>query len=161
MKLPTWAGDYPRSFPSHSHRPERRWVMLLDCFACRDVASGLEELQVVFSLPGEELTVYRGDPPPASSVDVRAVYSLGSADLPAVPTGRVFVQAEAPGAAATAGTSAGYAVESEPPYAPNSAWLVASDGSIATALRNLGALAEIEGVASVEPQMLRPATRRG
>ena len=160
MKLPTWAGDYPRSFPSHSRRPERRYVMLLDCFACRDVASGLEELQVVFSLPGEELTVYRGDSPPASSVDVRAVYSLGSADSPAVPTGRVFVQAEAPGAA-IAGTSAGYAVESEPPYAPNSAWLVASDGSIATALRNLGALAEIEGVASVEPQMLRPATQRG
>ena len=62
---------------------------------------------------------------------------------------------------AEAVTPLGYEVESVPPYAPDAAWLVASDRSIASALSNLKALMATPGLESVEPQMLRPAKSRG
>lgn len=113
------------------------------------------------SLPGEDLAVFAGPPPADVDAEVRPVYAFSETELPAVPTGRVFVQHEAEVDLAERVKGPGYEVESVPPWAPQAAWLVATDGSIATALQNLEALMTLDGIVSVEPQMLRPAARRG
>jgi hypothetical protein len=53
-----------------------------------------------------------------------------------------------------------YRIESVPAYAPHAAWLIARDGEISTALAGLESLIALDGLASVEPQMLRPVSRR-
>jgi hypothetical protein len=126
-------------------------------------------MPVLAALPAEGISVFGGSPRVLGN-DVqplcRPVYSFSDAEPPAVPTGRVFVQLgkdesrESVSLAELVGR-AGYEVESVPPYAPNAAWVVASDGKIASALANLERLIATPGIESVEPQMLRPAAYRG
>ncbi len=137
--------------------------MLRDCFAGSSGAAGLEGLSVLATLPGEGMSVFarlHSDLPGAVAADCRPVYAFSDNVSPAIPTGHVFVQAATDVNLAEIVTPLGYEIESVPPYAPNAAWIVASDRSIASALSNLKALMAANGLESVEPQMLRPVTFR-
>lgn len=155
--------DCPNSFPSHSRGGAPRYRSRSGCFAARTGAPGLEGARVLWSLRSEGLSVYAGAPPVSVAAEAacRPVYALSDDEPPAIPTGRVFVQATEGIDLAGVVAPLGFAVESVPPYAPHAAWLTASDGSIATSLANLSALMAADGIASVEPQMLRPAADRG
>jgi hypothetical protein len=86
-----------------------------------------------------------------------------SAATIAVPTGRVFVRLTGETSIATRAadiTKAGYLIEEQLAYAPNSAWVRAADGTIASALRQLDSLGSLPGVERVEPQLIRAAIRR-
>ena len=88
------------------------------------------------------------------------VYAFSENMPPAIPTGRIFVQEASDINLSEIVERLGYEIESIPRYAPNSAWIVASDRSIATALSNLQDLMATTGLESVEPQMLRPSRFR-
>lgn len=81
----------------------------------------------------------------------------------AVPTGRAFVrfavEDRAEGHRAELEAS-GYRLEDVPAYAPHAAWIRHRSGDIATALRTIGSVERIPGVAHVEPQFLAEATGR-
>lgn len=97
--------------------------------------------------------------PPRHSPDARmtAVYVLKPGNVPAVPTGLVFVRFRK-------GTIApdhriplqevGYTIESSPPYAPHTAWVRSTSGNIGEALAGISRLEAIPEVENVEPQMM-------
>jgi hypothetical protein len=81
----------------------------------------------------------------------------------AVPTGRVLVRFQSGASAESRSTDiaqAGYHIEETLAHAPNTAWVRAADGSIATALRGLGRLQSLAQVERIEPQLIRAAVRR-
>ncbi len=162
--MPVSFRDYPDSFPSHSRPSAPIYRMRDDCFAGLSGAAGLEGMSVLATLPAEGISVFAGPHSAltgAAEAECRPVYAFSGKVPPAIPTGRVFVQGTKDVNLAETVTPLRYEVESVPPYAPHAAWIVASDGSIASALSNLKALMAATGLESVEPQMLRPATLRG
>lgn len=81
----------------------------------------------------------------------------------AVPTGRALVRFSEGVAADDQRdelAKAGYAVEEILRYAPHAAWVRASSGEIADALRDLSRLEELAQVENVEPQLLSEAAPR-
>ena len=137
--------------------------MRRDCFACRDDVAEFAGMPVLATLPAERIMVVSSPHDTiecAISTECRPVYAFSRDAPPAIPTGRVFVQSAKGVNLAETLEPLNYEIESVPPYAANVAWIVASDGSIASALSNLHALMAANGIESVEPQMLRPATYR-
>ena len=103
-----------------------------------------------------------GSRSPDSGPVYQPVGQTGSATI-AVPTGRVLVRLTGETSIATRAadiTTAGYLIEEQLAYAPNTAWVRAADGTIASALRRLEALGSLPGVQHVEPQLIRAAIRR-
>jgi len=163
MSLPPPFAAYPESFLGHSEHRERRYQIRAECFACPGDVPGLAPERVLYALPAENLVVCSGTPPVVDDSErfvPRPVYALSETEPPAVPTGRVFVQAGEGFDLAERVATVGYAVESVPAYAPRSAWLVARDGEISSALAGLENLMALDGIESVEPQILRPSVRR-
>lgn len=155
--------EYPFSFPAHSDPAARQFRMRRDCFACPDDKEELARLPVLAHLPGEGVKVVAGrldEMDRSHWADCRPVYAFSDHELPAIPTGRVFVQRAPEIDLAAILKPLNYQVESVPEYAPTAAWIVASDGSIASALSGLGRLLAADGIEAVEPQMLRPASPR-
>ena len=126
-------------------------------FARHGEPLGEEEAEVVFE--PEQITIVRGSPatPLAPGQALRPVYApLGGGSL-AVPTGQVFLRfraGETVAAHREALQHAGFTITRELDYAPEGAWVCASSGSIAESLSGLTALRSIDGVESVEPQLL-------
>ena len=134
-----------------------------DCFAGPSNVAGLQEMSVLATLPAEGISVFAGPHSAltgATKAECRPVYAFSGNEPPAIPTGRVFVQAAKDVNLAETVTRLRYEVESVPPYAPNAAWIVANDHLIGSALSNLNALMTASGLESVEPQLLRPATTK-
>ena len=93
-----------------------------------------------------------------SFLQISPVYALEPDGDRAVPSGRLFVRFEAGVQAITRSDDlarAGYEVLDIPQYASQTAWVRATDGDIAAALRGLDRLERVEDVENVEPQMLR------
>lgn len=137
--------------------------MRCDCFAALSDAAGLEGVSVLANFPEEGISVF-GRPLSAlatsGEAEYRPVYAFSENQPPAIPTGRIFVQRAQGANLGEIVKALGYEIEDTPLYAPNSAWIVASDGSIASALSNLQDLMAAAGLESVEPQMLRPLNFR-
>ena len=121
--------------------------------------------------------VYRGDAPTADEVGMREVderelgerevtpvYSLGGPGGMAVPTGRVFLRLNAGkefSECAKMLRGAGFEAAECSASAAHAGWAVAESHSIADALRSIDRLATIPDLERAEPQMLRPAVRKG
>lgn len=151
--------NYPESFPAHSRPSAGRYRMRGDCFACRDDAHATATMTIMAALPAERLLMVAGRPAMLDDPDAagcRPVYAVTDDAPPAIPTGRVFVQGARHADLAAVLAPLGFDIESVPPFARHAAWIVAADGSIATALSNLDALIAADGIDSAEPQMLRP-----
>ncbi len=137
--------------------------MRRDCFACRDDDAARAGMPVMAAFPAEGLLMLAGRPETLEDADAaacRPVYALAEDALPAIPTGRVFVQAAKNSDLADTLATLDFKIESVPPYAPHAAWIVAADGSIGTALSKLEGLIATDGIESAEPQMLRPMSYR-
>lgn len=155
---------FPQTFPAHSRPLARLYRMRRDCFAAPSNTPGLHEYPVVAELSHEGISVF-GRPlatvSHSASFDSFPVYAFSDSEPLAIPTGRVFVTGAHGVSLEAIVKPLGYEIQSRPGYAPNSAWLVAIDRSIATALANLEDLMAASGLDSVEPQMLRPSHQRG
>lgn len=132
-------------------------------FARHGKPLGEEEAEVVFK--PEEIAIVQGSPasPLAPGQVLSPVYApLGGGSL-AVPTGQVFLRfraGESVAAHRDALQQAGFSIARELDYAPQAAWIRARSGSIAEALSGLSRLKAIDGVESVEPQLLMQRARR-
>jgi hypothetical protein len=137
--------------------------MRRDCFAGPSDAAGLDGVSVLATLPEERVAVFDRPHSALTSIaqaEYLPVYAFSENLPPAIPTGRIFVLGAIDVNLSEIVERLGYEIESIPPYAPHSAWIVASDRSIATALSNLQDLMATTGLESVEPQMLRPSKSR-
>jgi len=122
-----------------------------------------EEAEVVFK--PEEIAIVRGAPasPLAPGQALSPVYAPLGGDSLVVPTGQVFLRfraGESVAAHRDAVRQAGFTIARELDYAPQAAWIRARSGSIAEALSGLSRLKAIDGVESVEPQLLMQRARR-
>jgi hypothetical protein len=98
------------------------------------------------------------------SPDAPEVYSLEGDIAPATATGRILVRFREGvefGQQGDAIAAAGFRALEPLSYAPHAGWVVATSGRTADSLSHFGRLAQIPGVENVEPQMIRPAARKG
>ena len=90
-------------------------------------------------------------------VEPGPVYRLEPGGSIAVPTGRIHIRA-AEGtdlrSLQEAFTKLGFRIADIPGWAPHTAWLEATSGSISTALANLGQLRDVAGLEHIEPEVL-------
>jgi len=162
--MPESFEEFPQTFASHSRPSARVYRMRHDCFAAPSNSPGLDECPLLAELPDEGISVFgrlHATLSNAATSESIPVYAFSDSEPPAVPTGRVFVTGSQGVKLEALVKPLGYEIQSRPGYAPNSAWLVAVDRSIATALANLKNLMNATGLDSVEPQMLRPSQPRG
>ena len=100
---------------------------------------------------------------PLSSLKISPVYALDPHGPLAVPTGRIFIRF-IPGVKAEDRRpdleERGYTITHIPSYAAHTAWALASNGDIATALLNIEKLKDLRDVAGVEPQLLMQRKNR-
>ena len=158
--------DFPERLKQSTQTPDLVYVRATDFYAVRGTSARVEREVPVLTVNtdgGESIRVYRGVPEQtrasSGSPKVTPVYALPSAESVVVPTGRVFVRfADAIKAETKVDElkKAGYKIAQTLGYAPNAAWLEATNGDIALALNNLEKLEELADVENVEPQLLAP-----
>jgi hypothetical protein len=120
-------------------------------------------LPILYKLDQEQITVLTGSPEIINTFEESLiwtpVYGHDDDDLPAVPTGLVFIELEE-----------GKLIEDKRElllekrfsileiigYAPHCAWLVSDRGDIAEALNHMADLKQIPDVVNIKPQLLRP-----
>ena len=110
-----------------------------------------------FVLQGKRVTYHlvTSGPPP--------VYGMEPSGEHAYPTGRVFLvvrEGTRLREVEPAIVAAGFQVAERPRYAPEAAWVEATEGGIAFALNHFETLAALDGVESAAPQMESRAERR-
>jgi hypothetical protein len=106
-----------------------------------------------------ELQLTEGEPPAGTW----PVYRRPDDGELVAATGRIFVRLAEGQRAADHGDafrSAGYEIDRALPWAPNAAWLRATDWGVAAALSRLSQLAAVPGVSNVEPELLRRRSRK-
>jgi hypothetical protein len=158
--------DFPQKLKRSTQTPNLVYVRATDFYAVRGTPARAERDVPVLTVNtdnGESIRVYRGVPKQtralSGSPSVMPVYSLPSTESVVVPTGRVFVRFADAIKAETKGDElkkAGYKIAQTLGYAPNAAWLEATNGDVALALDNLEKLEELADVENVEPQLLAP-----
>jgi len=158
--------DFPQRLKRSTQTPDLVYVRATDFYAVRGTpARAARDVPVltVNADNGESIRVYRGVPKQtrASSglPSVTPVYSLPSTESVVIPTGRVFVRfVEAIKAETKVAElkKAGYKIVQTLAYAPNAAWLEATNDDVALALNNLEKLEALADVENVEPQLLAP-----
>jgi hypothetical protein len=145
------------------------YVLKAGHYAVHQRSSTLPARGAVLSLDDGDsaIVVFQGEPDEmaeaAQTGGLSPVYGLQPGDLPAVPTGRVFVRF-AEGVKAESHrqqiSQAGYELVESLAYAPQAAWLRSRSGDIADALAGIPALEQLPDVENVEPQMLKESVRR-
>jgi hypothetical protein len=156
--------EFPEYVEVPSGRGKVRFVRAPGLFAVHGSQRSRLTLPVEFEIEDPPVAVYRGDPGAtelAQSDAVTPVYASG-VDR-GVPTGLVFVRFRKgvdPRKKADDLAQTGFRVREIPGYAPNAAWVEAVSGRAGEALRDLDKLRALTGVVSVEPQLIRPVSRR-
>ncbi|PSB36185.1 hypothetical protein C7B81_14420 [Aphanothece cf. minutissima CCALA 015] len=113
----------------------------------------------------EAIALLPGTPsaPLAAGQSLSPVYAQPGTGALAVPTGQLFIRFR-PGESAQAHRAAleqaGCRIVAVPDHAPEAAWLRARHGDLAEALGCVARLRQLEGVASVEPQLLMARGQR-
>ena len=147
---------------------EHRSVRLLkrsDCYALRGHSPERQAVEVELRLPGEDISILRGSPPSDLLPDeeLLPVYATSDNTPPAVATERLFLRLHEDIAIESLRGEIdmlGFDIDATPAYAPHSAWLRPKSGRVADALSKLESLRALPGAARVEPQLLRPMSRK-
>jgi hypothetical protein len=119
----------------------------------------LPAAEAVLLFKPEAIAVLPGVPagPLATGQSLSPVYAQPGIGALAVPTGQLFIRFR-PGESALAHRAAleqaGCRIAAAPDHAPEAAWLRARSGRVADALGCVARLRQLEGVESVEPQLL-------
>ena len=158
--------DFPEKLKRSTQTPDLVYLRATDFYAVRGMPAHAERDVPVLTVNtdnGESIHVYRGVPKQtralSGSLSVMPVYSRPSAENIVVPTGRVFVRFADSIKAETKADElkkAGYKIAQTLVYAPNAAWLEATNGDVAMALNNIEKLEKLADVENVEPQLLAP-----
>ena len=147
---------------------EHRSIRLLkrgDCYALKGRFPEQRADEVEMRLPGEDISILRGNPPsePLPGVELLPVYATSDNTPPAVATGRLFLRLRDDIAIESVRgdiDTLGFDIDATPAYAPHSAWLRPKSGRVVDALSKLESLRALPGAARVEPQLLRPMSRK-
>ena len=147
---------------------EHRSVRLLkrrDCYALRGRLAEGQAVEVEMHLPGEDISILRGSPPSdlLPDVELLPVYATSDNTPPAVATERLFLRVRDDIAIESLRGDIdmlGFDIDATPAYAPHTAWLRPKSGRIVDALSKLDSLRALPGAARVEPQLLRPMSRK-
>lgn len=138
-----------------------RLLKRVDLYAVRSTDSRRIVDDVEMQLPGDDISILRGTPPPNPplGIEVFPVYAASTDSTPAVATNRIFFRLEQgiPVESVRNEIEAlGFRIDDVPAHAPNCAWLQPQSGRVEEALVKLAPLRALPGAAHVEPQLLRP-----
>lgn len=118
---------------------------------------------VLYTLEKEQITVLSGSPDETNfdkeSLVWTPVYGRSEDDLPAVPTGLIFIELKEGQQVEKKRElllNKGYQIREVLKYAPHCAWLVSDQGNIAEALNHLPGLMQVPDVQNIKPQLLQP-----
>lgn len=154
---------FPATIELGRAQPPRRYVLRPELIAVHgNLPSGVAAAEAESLAPGITLLPATLAGRVGTGAQVTAVYSLGSAGRPLVPTGRILVRFGESGRAEAhrdAIERAGYRLVEPLVHAPHAAWVDSPDGP-ASALRGLGRLEALPGVVHVEPEMAGRRTTR-
>lgn len=114
---------------------------------------------------GNIIHVYEGECPEkiTGAKALTPVYRITPQGPLAIPTGRVFLRLSEGKSLSDQRDqiqSAGFGIESIPPYAPHAGWLAPLSRQISDALREFSKLQEVPDAEGVEPQMLMRSEKR-
>ena len=157
----------PRNFPMSIYEDnllqKETYFIQKNRFAIHGPLPPTLNLPTLYKLDKEQITVLTGNP---ETIDIfeasliwTPVYGHDDDDLPAVPTGLIFIQLEEGQQVEKKRgllLKKGYCIQEILKYAPHCAWLVSDHGDIAEALNNMPNLMRIPGVINIKPQLLRP-----
>ena len=136
-----------------------------DCYAMRGRFAEAQAVEVEMRLPGEDISILRGSPPSdlLPDVELLPVYATSDTTSPAVATERLFLRLRDDVAIESLRGDIdmlGFDIDATPAYAPHTAWLRPKSGRVVDALSKLESLRALPGAARVEPQLLRPMSRK-
>ena len=155
------SSSFPDVLQIRTERDSLRYVKQSTLFAVHGSLPNYLKTAVELVLEGNAITICRGEPLPSAdlptSLKITPVYALDHHGPLAVPTGQIFIRftpdvksEECRGNL----VDHGYTIVQIPSYAPNTAWVQATNGDIATSLLNIEQLNGLPGVVNVEPQLL-------
>lgn len=160
-------GAYPKELKASTVRSDHRCYRATLYFAVQGKVNSQPELRIVWTSPGDRITVFEGDPrlfrPASAAQRLRAVYQFPPSGPPLVPTGLVFARFEEGSSAEDKRqqiVAAGYDIDSIPSYATHCAWLKAIDGRVSSALGQIREIEALPGIVNVEPQLVGPHAQR-
>jgi hypothetical protein len=145
-----------------------RSIRLLKCgdrYALRGSLSERQASEVEACLPGDDISIIRGVPPAdlRPEMELLPVYAAAENTPPAVATERLFLSLRDDLAIDSVRDdidTLGFDIDDLPAYAPHSAWLRPKSGLVVDALSKLERLRALPGAARVDPQLLRPVSRK-
>lgn len=158
---------YPSRIRANMTSSAPLYVLKSDYYAVYQQPPDSAAPDAILLLDDGAIAVFEGEPDEAA-VASRAgslvpVYGLQPSDMPAIPTGQVFIRF-AEGVKAEDHrqeiNQAGYEIVESLSYAPHAAWLRARSDDIADALAEIPKLEQLPDVENVEPQMLKESARR-
>jgi hypothetical protein len=167
MSHKDYFSKYPRQIRANMASSAPLYVRKAGHYAVHQRPPELPAPEAALLLDDGAIAVFQGEPDEAAEASqaggLSPVYGLQPSDLPAVPTGRIFVRF-AEGVKAESRRQeidrAGYELVESLSYAPHAAWLRARSGDIADALAGISQLEQLPDVENVEPQMLQERVQR-
>ena len=155
--------NFPMSIMRDTILQQEAYFIQKNCFAVHGSLPSNLKIPILYKLEKEQITVLSGNPEKIKLDEVSTictpVYGRDENDLPAVPTGLIFIELKEGQSIEKQRDlllSKGYLIREIPKYAPHCAWLVSDQGNISDALNNLPNLMQVPDVQNVKPQLLQP-----
>lgn len=161
VDVPELLASVPRELPHSRQRPELRYQLADDVVAVSGAEPGHGAVHALEG--GITLQPVAALDAVGEGVTIGPVYRRGEGGGVAVPTGQVLVrfpEDDSADAHREELAAAGYEIAQVLGYAPQAAWVRATSGSVADALRDLDHLDAVPGIENVEVQMLSEASPR-
>jgi hypothetical protein len=155
--------NFPMSIIGDTILQKETYFIQKNRFAIHGPLPSTLNLPILYKLDKEQITVLTGSPEIIDTFDESLiwtpVYGHDDDDLPAVPTGWVFIELEEGKLIEKKRElllEKRFSIQEILKYAPHCAWLVSDRGDIAEALNHMPDLMQIPDVVNVKPQLLRP-----
>ena len=155
--------NFPKSIIGGTILQQETYFIQKNRFAVHGSLPATLDLPILYKLEKEQITVLSGSPDKTKfreePIAWTPVYGHDDDDLPAVPTGLIFIELKEGQPIEKKRElllSKGYLIQEILKYAPHCAWLVSDQGDIAEALNHMQNLTQVPEVQNVKPQLLQP-----